>query len=50
MYVTGLSMGGYGTGDLAVNFPDKFAAIVPICKGYPPEKVGVIKGVPMGFS
>lgn len=31
IYVTGLSMGGYGTWQLAVNFPDRFAAIVPIC-------------------
>jgi len=31
--LTGLSMGGYGTWDLAARFPDRFAAILPICGG-----------------
>lgn len=29
--VTGLSMGGYGAWQLAVNFPRRFSCIVPIC-------------------
>jgi predicted peptidase len=33
IYLTGLSMGGYGTWDLGLCYPDKFAAIVPICGG-----------------
>lgn len=33
IYLTGLSMGGYGTWDLAQAYPDKFAAIAPICGG-----------------
>jgi predicted peptidase len=33
VYVTGLSMGGYGTWALAMNYPDRFAAIAPICGG-----------------
>ncbi|MBQ7906717.1 MAG: dienelactone hydrolase family protein [Clostridia bacterium] len=32
-YAMGLSMGGYGTWDLAVRYPDKLAGIVPICGG-----------------
>ena len=32
-YLTGLSMGGYGSWDLAERYPGKFAAIVPICGG-----------------
>ena len=32
-YLTGLSMGGYGTWNLAGEFPGKFAAVVPICGG-----------------
>ncbi len=32
-YLTGLSMGGYGTWALAANNPGKFAALVPICGG-----------------
>lgn len=31
IYVTGLSMGGSGTWMLALNYPDRFAAIAPIC-------------------
>lgn len=33
VYLTGLSMGGYGTWALAAKYPDRFAAIVPICGG-----------------
>jgi predicted peptidase len=33
IYLTGLSMGGYGTWDLGLKFPEKFAAIAPICGG-----------------
>jgi predicted peptidase len=33
VYLTGLSMGGYGTWDLGLANPDKFAALVPICGG-----------------
>src|SRR5215218_7151510 len=32
-YLSGLSMGGYGTWSLAAEMPDKWAAIVPICGG-----------------
>ena len=31
--LTGLSMGGYGTWDLAARIPERFAAIAPICGG-----------------
>jgi predicted peptidase len=33
VYLTGLSMGGYGTWDLGLAHPERFAAIVPICGG-----------------
>ena len=33
VYLTGLSMGGYGTWDLGLRHPERFAAIVPICGG-----------------
>jgi predicted peptidase len=33
VYLTGLSMGGFGTWALAAAHPEKFAAIVPICGG-----------------
>jgi predicted peptidase len=33
VYITGLSMGGYGAWSLAVNHPERFAAAAPICGG-----------------
>lgn len=33
VYITGLSMGGFGTWDLAAYSPERFAAIAPICGG-----------------
>lgn len=33
VYLTGLSMGGYGTWLLAADLPDRFAAAAPICGG-----------------
>jgi len=33
VYLTGLSMGGYGTWSLGLKYPERFAAIVPICGG-----------------
>ena len=33
VYLTGLSMGGFGTWSLAAAYPDKWAAIVPVCGG-----------------
>jgi predicted peptidase len=33
IYLTGLSMGGYGTWALAAEYPERFAAIAPICGG-----------------
>jgi predicted peptidase len=33
IYLTGLSMGGFGTWALAAYTPDRFAALIPICGG-----------------
>jgi len=33
LYLTGLSMGGYGTWDMTAKYTGKFAAFVPICGG-----------------
>lgn len=35
IYITGLSMGGFGTWDLARLYPERFAAAAPICGGMP---------------
>jgi predicted peptidase len=39
VYVTGLSMGGYGTWRLVATYPDRFAAAVPICGGGEPDQM-----------
>ena len=33
VYLSGISMGGYGTWDIAAHYPGKFAAVVPVCGG-----------------
>jgi predicted peptidase len=33
IYLTGISMGGYGTWELALQSPQRFAALVPVCGG-----------------
>jgi len=52
MYLTGLSMGGFGTWHMAVEYPDLFAAIAPVCGGGLgilgfPERVLEIKDLPI---
>ncbi|MFM8185355.1 MAG: prolyl oligopeptidase family serine peptidase, partial [Alphaproteobacteria bacterium] len=33
VYVTGLSMGGFGTWELLQRYPEKFSAAIPVCGG-----------------
>jgi predicted peptidase len=47
LYVTGLSMGGFGTWALAAAYPDKFAAIAPICGGGDPVSAKKLKDLPI---
>lgn len=47
IYLTGLSMGGFGTWALAMAHPEKFAAIAPICGGGMPWMAYRIKDVPV---
>ena len=47
VYVSGLSMGGYGTWSLAGFSPDRFAALVPICGGGDPRSVRRFSRVPV---
>lgn len=47
IYLTGLSMGGFGSWSLAIKYPDRFAAIAPVCGGGEPEKVSVLKDIPV---
>jgi len=46
IYVTGLSMGGYGTWDLAMRRPGWFAAIMPLCGGADEAKIALVKDIP----
>lgn len=47
IYLTGLSMGGYGTFSVAAEYPDIFAAIAPICGGGDTEDAASYKHLPV---
>ncbi|MEH1832004.1 MAG: prolyl oligopeptidase family serine peptidase [Nostoc sp.] len=47
VYLTGLSMGGYGTWHFAAAQPQRFAAIAPICGGGNPQAVRKLKNLPV---
>lgn len=47
IYLTGMSMGGYGTWNLAIAQPKRFAAIAPVCGGGNPGRVCVLKDTPV---
>jgi predicted peptidase len=55
VYLTGLSMGGFGTWILALECPERFAAIAPICGGgspyapvgYDPARAQALKSLPI---
>ncbi|MCP4138455.1 MAG: prolyl oligopeptidase family serine peptidase [bacterium] len=47
IYLTGLSMGGFGTWRLAAAYPDRFAAIAPVCGGGNPEDAASIAHLPV---
>ena len=46
IYLTGLSMGGFGAWHLATAYPERFAAIAPVCGGGDPEKACILKDIP----
>lgn len=43
IFITGYSMGGYGTWSALTNYPKLFAAAAPICGGGNPNKICVVK-------
>jgi predicted peptidase len=47
IYLTGLSMGGYGSWELALRYPDRFAALAPICGGGDETKADLLKNIPI---
>jgi len=47
IYITGLSMGGYGTYDAIERYPDLFAAAVPVCGAGDVSKAASIAKIPI---
>lgn len=47
VYVTGLSMGGYGTFDALVRRPDLFAGAIAVCGAGDPSKAKSIAHIPV---
>jgi predicted peptidase len=47
VYLTGLSMGGYGSWALACRHPERFAAVAPICGGGERYLANKLKDVPV---
>jgi hypothetical protein len=46
VYLTGMSLGGFGTWDLASRYPEYFAAIMPLCGGGRTSMVETLKDIP----
>lgn len=47
IYLTGISMGGFGTWDLLVRRPNFFAAAIPVCGGADNSTASQIKHIPV---
>jgi predicted peptidase len=47
IYLTGLSMGGFGAWDFASQYPRRFAAIAPICGGGNPASARRLRDLPI---
>lgn len=47
VYLTGISMGGYGSWYLGCHEPERFAAVAPICGGGPLGRACALKDVPV---
>jgi predicted peptidase len=47
IYLTGLSMGGFGTWNIAAKYPSVFAAIAPVCGGGDTAEVMRLKHLPV---
>lgn len=49
VYLTGLSMGGFGTVSLAQKYPEEFAAIAPVCGGGDTSNAWKLRHTPSWF-
>jgi poly(3-hydroxybutyrate) depolymerase len=54
LYLTGLSLGGYGVWEIAKTYPHHFAAIVPVCGGvfwsYQPDRWHEVNTLPEEYA
>jgi dienelactone hydrolase len=46
VYLTGLSMGGFGTWAMAMKYPEQFAAILPVCGGGDTSAAWKLRNIP----
>jgi predicted peptidase len=46
IYLTGMSLGGFGAFSLAIKYPDIFAAVAPLCGGGQPTTACPMKDIP----
>lgn len=47
IYITGMSMGGFGTWDALARWPERFAAAIPVCGGGAPSTAERFADVPI---
>lgn len=47
IYLTGISMGGFGCWDLAAREPGRWAAVAPVCGGGEPKNAPLLKELPI---
>ena len=47
MSITGISMGGFGTWEMAMTYPDRFCAFAPICGGGMAWRTDALKNKPI---
>lgn len=45
--ITGLSMGGFGTWEMGISYPDYFSAMAPICGGGMEWRAEILKDIPI---
>jgi predicted peptidase len=47
LYLTGSSMGGFGSFSLAIKYPEVWAAVVPLCGGSDVKNADALKNIPL---
>ncbi|MEW6236900.1 MAG: alpha/beta fold hydrolase [Candidatus Omnitrophota bacterium] len=47
VYLTGISMGGFGSFQFAKDYPDRLAAVAPVCGGGKPEWAETLRQLPV---